>query len=195
MLESSGTASHDTGGPLVSDRTAVGLPWLVRLRWGAVVGQLVAIAVVHYGIGVPLPLARLLPLVALIALTNVGLGYGLTAGSRPSATACGAVLVLDTLVLTGLLQATGGPLNPFSIFYIVHITLAAVVLGAAWTWTVTGLSIACFGALFFSFSSTDAALHVHGGGALTTHLQGMWIAFVLTAVLTAYFVVRLSAAI
>jgi two-component system, sensor histidine kinase RegB len=37
--------------------------------------------------------------------------------------------------------------------------------------------------------------HIHGDGALSLHLWGMLVAFVVAAVLTAYFVVRLSAAI
>ena len=181
---------------MVSDRTEVGLPWLVGLRWWAALGQTVVILVVHFGLGVELPLVRVLALVAVTALTNAGLARAEAGGAWRSRTVCGAVLLLDTLVLTGLLHATGGPLNPFSIFYIVHITLAAVVLGAGWTWTVTGLSVTCFGALFLAFSPmVGVDGHVHGGGALSTHLQGMWFAFVLTAALTAFFVVRLSAAI
>ena len=180
----------------VSDRTEVGLPWLVGLRWWAALGQGAIILLVHFGLGVALPLARVLPLVAVTAITNTGLARAAVGGPWRSRAGCGVVLVLDILVLTGLLHATGGPLNPFSIFYIVHITLAAVVLGAAWTWTVTGLSVACFGGLFLAYSPTVGSdFHVHGGMAMTTHLQGMWFAFVLTAALTASFVVRLSAAI
>ena len=45
-------------------RAELGLPWLVRLRWGAVAGQLLTIAVARVGLDVELPLARVLPIVA-----------------------------------------------------------------------------------------------------------------------------------
>lgn len=180
-----------------SDRTEVAVQWLVGLRWGAVLGQIAVIAVVHFGLGTPLPLARLLSLVGITAITNAALAVANAGGAWRSPTACGVVLLIDVAMLTGMLHATGGPLNPFSIFYIVHITLAAAVLGAGWTWTVTALSVACFGGLFWLYDPSVGmeAHHMHGDGALSSHLRGMWIAFLLTASLTAYFVVRLSAAL
>ena len=56
----------------------------------------------------------------------------------------GALLSLDTVVLTGLLALTGGASNPFSILYLVHIALAAVVLGRGWTWSLTALAVVCY---------------------------------------------------
>ncbi len=49
-------------------------------------------------------------------------------------------LILASLVLTALLRLTGGPSNPFSVLYLVYIDLAAVTLGAAWTWSLALLS-------------------------------------------------------
>jgi hypothetical protein len=49
----------------------INMSWLVRLRWGAIFGQLVTIGVVHAAMGIQLPLTPLLGLVALEALTNV----------------------------------------------------------------------------------------------------------------------------
>ncbi|HXJ35974.1 MAG TPA: ATP-binding protein [Candidatus Eisenbacteria bacterium] len=179
----------------VTDRTAVGLPWLTRLRWGAAAGQLAAVAVVHQ-FAEPMPLARVLSIIAAGAASNLALAVWLARGHVATRPLCGAVLALDTVLLTGLLQATGGPLNPFSILYLVHITLAAVVLGAAWTWALAGLAVACYGALFLAVPfPAIAPMHAHDGGMLSLHLQGMWIAFMLAAALTAYFVVQLSAAI
>jgi two-component system sensor histidine kinase RegB len=104
------------------------------------------------------------------------------------------VLAFDTLILTGLLHASGGPFNPFSVLFLVYIMLAAVVLGAAWTWSLAGLSVACYVSLFV-LPVRGAFPHVHDEGALSLHLWGMLVAFVVAALLTAYFVVRLSAAI
>lgn len=175
-------------------RAAISLPWLTRLRWGGVAGQLVTVAVGHWTLGLALPFAPVLALIGIAVASNVALGRWLRAGGSASPLLCGAVLVLDTLLLTGLLHASGGPFNPFSVLYLVYIMLAAVVLGAAWTWSLAGLSVACYVSLFL-LPVRGPVAHLHADGALSLHLWGMLVAFVVAALLTAYFVVRLSAAI
>ena len=49
----------------------INLSWLIKLRWGAICGQLVTIAVVHRLLGVALPLAALLGIVAVEVASNV----------------------------------------------------------------------------------------------------------------------------
>lgn len=169
----------------------ISLNWLTRLRWGAVAGQLATIAAAQAIFG-GLPVGRLLAYVAVLAGTNLVLALR-RAPIAPPRLVCGAVLALDTLLLSGLLHAAGGAYNPFTVIYLVHIALAAVVLGPRWTWFLAALSVACFGALFLSPSPLGHT--AHGGPDLRIHLQGMWIAFAVAAGLTAYFVVKLSAAI
>jgi two-component system, sensor histidine kinase RegB len=176
----------------VGDRADISLEWLVRLRWGAVLGQLATLGVARTLLGAELPLARLLLIVAALAISNAALAALRTRTSSPAAL-CGAALTLDTLLLSGLLHATGGPYNPFGVLYLVHITLAAVVLGARWTWFLAALSVGCYGLLFFTHLPVE---HLdHGGPEMSLHLQGMWVAFTVAALLTASFVVKLSSAL
>ena len=63
--------------------------------------------------------------------------------------ALGIALVCDLLSLTAILALSGGPANPFSLLYLVQITLSAIVLSKAWTWSLGTLSVAGFGFLFF----------------------------------------------
>ena len=49
------------------------------IRWVAVIGQLFTILFVHFSLGIDLPLAALLPAVALSALINLVLSLGLKA--------------------------------------------------------------------------------------------------------------------
>src|SRR5262245_48693445 len=175
-------------------RAAVSLPWLTRLRWGGVAGQLLTVAVGHWTLGLTLPVLPVLAMIGICVLTNLALVRWLHAGGSAGPALCGGVLALDTVVLTALLHASGGPFNPFSVLYLVYIMLAAVVLGAAWTWSLAGLSVLCYVSLFL-LPAPGGFPHAHGDGALSLHLWGMLVAFVVAAVLTAYFVVRLSAAI
>jgi two-component system, sensor histidine kinase RegB len=168
-------------------KARISLDWLVRLRWGAAAGQVLTILVAQGLLGARLPLARMFGFVAVLAVSNLALTVVRRNTPRPR-TLCGMALTLDTLVLSGLLHASGGAYNPFSVLYLVHITLAAVVLGARWTWFLAGLSVSCFGLLFL----TQGAGHAGHASGLDQHLRGMWVAFALAAALTAYFVVKLS---
>lgn len=182
-------------GPRAQDaRAALSLPWLTRLRWGGVAAQLMTVAVGHWTLGLDVPLAPVLAMIGVSILTNVALVRWLRGGGAADPALCGGVLALDTLILTGLLHASGGPFNPFSVLYLVSIMLSAVVLGAGWTWSLAGLSVACYVSLFL-LPARGAFPHIHDEGALSLHLWGMLVAFVVAALLTAYFVVRLSAAI
>jgi two-component system, sensor histidine kinase RegB len=175
-------------------RAAVGLPWLTRLRWGAVAGQLATILVVRFVLGLPVPVIPLVALVAVTASTNLAaMGWLRRRGADDRL--AGGLLALDTVLLTAMLHLTGGPLNPFSILYLVHITLAAVILGARWTYLLAALAVVCYRVLFFASVPLDPAAGHHEGAGLSLHLQGMWWAFCVATGLTAYFVVKLSRAI
>jgi two-component system sensor histidine kinase RegB len=174
-------------------RADVSLPWLVRLRWGVVAADVLTVVVGAVTLGPAMPWAPALAPIAVAVALNAWLARRPDRAGPPWL--CGMVLALDTLLLTLLLHATGGPMNPFSVLYLVHVTLAAVVLGARWTWLLAALSVAGYGALF-ALPGAEAAHASHlVGGAMALHLQTMLLAFAVAAALTAYVVVQLSAAI
>jgi two-component system sensor histidine kinase RegB len=170
------------------------LPWLVRLRWLGVLGQAVAVAMAERVFQLGFSTALLGWLVVLAAASNVALS--MLARPLPakwsSATLMGAVLTFDTLLLTALLAASGGPMNPFTVFYLVNITLSAVVLSSRWTLLVAVLSCLGFGALFLLPGDVHA---LHGPGRMAAHLQGMWVAFGLATLLITFFVRKVTQAI
>src|SRR4051794_33854447 len=85
--------------------THTNLAWLLRLRWGAIGGQLLAILVVRFGMAPPLPLSPLLGLVGVEILSN--LAWTLRPPGRPVPSwALGAIMALDVLLLSGLLFLT-----------------------------------------------------------------------------------------
>lgn len=171
------------------------LPWLVRLRWLGVLGQAVAVVMAERVFQLGFSTALLGSFVALAAASNLALGalaHGLSA-RWSSASVMGGVMTFDTLLLTALLAASGGPMNPFTVFYLVNITLSAVVLGSRWTLLVAALSFLGFGALFL-LPGDAHALH-HGPQRMGAHLQGMWVAFGLATLLITFFVRKVTDAI
>lgn len=180
-----GHRSADTGG---DSEIQLGFSWLLKLRWGAVGGWLLALLLVRVLLSLALPYMTLLGLIALTALSNALLTWTHPGSSRWQLP---VVLAVDVAVLTGMLAVSGGASNPFTIFFLVHVALAALLLEAAAAWAVASLTAVAFLALFFLPS--EHALHEHAPGS--SHLIGMWIAYVLAAGFIAHFVGRVSRAI
>ena len=141
----------------VEHRDGINLSWLVKLRWAAMAGQSVTIAVVYEGMGIALPLAPLLGLMAISLATNVIAFVWTARGRRVASWAIPALMIFDTLLLTALLYLTGGPFNPFSFVYLVQIALATVVLSPRSTWTLVLLSLACSAFLFVGYEELPLA--------------------------------------
>ncbi|MEL7239403.1 MAG: hypothetical protein AAGK78_11115, partial [Planctomycetota bacterium] len=109
----------------------------------------------------------------------------------------GALAVLDTVILTAWLSLNGGPANPFSVLYLIYVTVAAIGTNARWTWATVAASSAGFAFVFQSSLPWPAALGgQHGSGhSFDIHLQGMWFAQTVTACVIALFVRRLAEAL
>lgn len=179
----------------VATAPKIGLAWLVRLRWLAISGQIAITALSVLGLKVSLPLLLVATLISITALSNLGLTLWLRT-REPSSQALFAVLVLDVVTLTGLLLSAGGAANPFSVFYLVHVALSALLLAPYRAWLVTSLTSLAFGSLFVLPSHTidPHAMHMHHG-ASTMHLQGMWLAYSLAAGFVVHFVSRVASAL
>lgn len=163
---------------------------LVRLRWGAVAGEAFSLLVAQYTFRADLPLAPALALVGLMAATNVALALAVR-GRRLRAPECAAVLAFDVLQLTALLALVGGASNPFSILYLVQISMAALILGPRWTWSLAALAASAYATLFVLVPA-PVMMHDHTGEGFASHLRVMWVAFTAAAALITYFVARLS---
>jgi two-component system sensor histidine kinase RegB len=175
-------------------RSDVGLSWLVTIRWASISAQVAAIVVGELVLGLAVPLASLSLLAGVFVASNAVLTFRMRRGAPLALAAAGALLCADTIALAWILAHTGGPLNPLSIFFLVHIVMAALVLGQAWAWGVTALCAGSYAALFLATSPELAAAQaMHPEFA--KHFRGMWWAFAATALLIALFVTRLSRAI
>jgi len=172
---------------------SLALPWIVKLRYGVLIGQALLILLTHFVFGVALPIAWCAIPLAVTAASNIWLQRVTDLSCvRP---ALGSILALDTLCLTALLALSGGPANPFTLLYLVYITLSTVVLSKAWTWALGILAFISFGSLFpvhMHVSIFEAHHHVEG---FDQHLIGMWMAFAATALLITVFIGKVSEAL
>lgn len=180
-------------GTALPDVHWINVQWLLRLRWGAALGQCVVIAITQWGLGIPLPLTWLAAVLGFELLSN---GLFIVWFRRPRAVSegfVGALVALDMGLLTALLVLTGGPLNPFNFLYLVHLALAAVVLRPLWTWSLTAIAAVLFGLLFVV--PGPEVLAAARPGLMRWHMPGMWIAFAVASVFTVYFLHRVNSAL
>jgi two-component system sensor histidine kinase RegB len=180
-----------------ADAQVINLWWLVRLRWVAICGQVLIILGVDALLGIRLPLIPLFSIVGFEALSNALCALWARQAEHVTDARLAALLAVDVALLTALLYLTGGPVNPFTFLYMVHITLAAVTLRPRHTWGLTGLALFGFGMLFWlpawdaSAAGAMATHHDH----MRMHLEGMFVAFAAAAILIVYFVQRVTDAL
>lgn len=163
------------------------LRWLCHLRWLAVIGQTLAIALGYLILQLPLPLIPLGAWVGgAIGLNLLLWGYLFSAKSPPRVL-IPLTLIADVLLLTGMLASAGGASNPFCVFYLIHVAMAVVVARPAWSWAVLVITLMCYAAMFL----VSDALFVESGLPSWVLRAGAWLSLALTAVVITYFVGRL----
>ena len=167
-----------------------GLKTIINLRWFSIIAQSLLIGISIYYWKVEIPLQSINLLITSLVLTNIFVPFLKYSSTNTS----GALIVFDLIILSVMLHLTGGPANPFSVFYLVYVMLAAIITNIAWTWSTVLISSIGFACLFWFDESGDLhAMHMHHGSAtFSLHLQGMWLAYTLSAILIASFVSRLS---
>jgi two-component system sensor histidine kinase RegB len=180
------------------ERGRLNLSWLVQLHWWAILGQILIIAGAELFTEIELPMAQLVLIILAEAAGNVALG-AIVARVRVTDGLIVLVMLLDAVVLTVILDRTGGAINPFSTLYLVNVGLAAVLLPQRWAWTLMFASLAAYASLFVHDTFYHLGHHVtlHGTPMeqMAAHLRGGWVAFSLAAFFTVYFVQRVASAL
>ncbi|TWT85224.1 Sensor histidine kinase RegB [Posidoniimonas polymericola] len=153
-MEPGGELSHSD-----AERLAINAAWLAKLRWVAVAGQLATILIAAGPLGVKLPFWPLLGMAALTAGTNA-VFWAWTRRRRLAMhvvrpyewhALLGGLMVLDLFVLTVMLELTGGPTNPFVIFYFVNLALGGILLPARWAWLLVLMATAAFATISYTY--------------------------------------------
>jgi two-component system sensor histidine kinase RegB len=120
---------------------------LVLIRWVAVGGQAVALGVVHFGFGFPLPISLCGAVIAASVLSNIALAV-----TRPNATQLSGrhgafYLGFDILQLALLLYLTGGLQNPFAMLMLAPVAIAAIALSRRAAIALCLLAVLCIAGL------------------------------------------------
>ncbi|KRA76510.1 histidine kinase [Lysobacter sp. Root667] len=174
------------------DRTGLrNMQQLIQLRWIAVVGQVVTIFVVHYGIGIALPLGTMCAVLAALAAFNLGSQQWWKRRAHVSNLALLVGLLVDVVSLSIQLYLSGGITNPFVFLYLLQVALGTVLLRSPANWILAAAAGVCFTAL----AVLPTPLHIAadpGNGLADHYVQGLLICFLLVAALLVVFITRIG---
>jgi len=181
----------------------IAFAWLLHLRWGAVAAQVLLVLIALFFLEISLPYRIIFGILAFEIITNLLFAFLKKKDLALADQLFALVMFLDTALLTGLIYYSGGPMNPFTFLYLVHITLGAILMPPGWSWGLAFFTTGCYATLFFLPAEGGASQACHPQpGMLATlsdplkiHLQGMWIAFAVTAFFIVFFVSRIQLAL
>lgn len=170
----------------------VNLGHLFWLRCLAIIGQLVTIAVVERFFGVHLPLPAMLAIIGLEVIFNALTWFRVSSARAETDLELLGQLWVDLGALSGLLFLSGGTTNPFVSLYLPSLAIAAAVLPWRHMIWLAIFAMCCYVALGFD----SVPLNMDNPANLFDYYRaGMWVNFMVSVGLIAWFVARMSTAL
>ncbi|MEW5755827.1 MAG: ATP-binding protein [Pseudomonadota bacterium] len=164
---------------------------LFMLRNVTLLALLAAMLVVQTMLEIPLPWLLIAFPLLILALINLHTWRRLLTAQELSRAEFFTQIILDTLCLTALLYFTGGSTNPFVVLLMLPLIITAAALDERYTWTMAALTVGSYSLLSMFYWPLQFHAH-HHDAEFSLHLTGMWIGFVFSALVVAFFVVRIS---
>ncbi len=167
--------------------------WFNKLRWAATGTTLAATLVAGVWARFPLPVGPLLVTVGLLAVLNAA--YTIRNRRVPPADIRAEIRLLkqqmtgDLILLTVILNLTGGVENPLLYVYVIHVIIAALLFKGRETYTIAWLAIALFTAeVAGEYLHLLPHHHLLGASELTHELP-----FIVITLVSFWFVLLFSA--
>ena len=164
----------------------------VILRWWLLAAVTLAVLSAPTLLDIALPQAPMFGVLALMAFFNGYVQWRAVDDEPVSASELFGQLCVDLVALAILLYLSGGAANPLISFLLVPVAMAALSLPGALTAAVALLAIGFYSLLMWQFLPLPVA---DAARATRLHLGGMWLTFVVSATMIAWFVARMTASI
>ncbi len=174
-----------------NEEGVIWLGWIIRLRWVAIVAQLVTVSLTYRLLDSP---GTTLPILGGV-MGGLALANGLATRAAPRIRpfpreALLAHLSLDVVALTAFFGLAGGQDNPFTALYLIHVAMGALMLPARLAVALSGLVLACYVLILSVHLPLHLDRHLLTEAALT-HL-GRLISFAITVISVTGFVTGLT---
>lgn len=190
------------------------LPRLVALRRISVLAQGLVLLLAVGWLQMPLAVLPMIAATVALALFNLFTQWRLQRPRPVGDDELLAQLLVDVAVLGFLLYFAGGSANPFVSLFLVPITIAATALPARHAWLMASSTTLVYSVLMFwnlplpppqgQMAELDTLLarasgvapeHAGHASGFALHVLGMWLNFVVSAVVVALFLTRMAAAL
>lgn len=187
---------------------------LVALRRVEVLTQAVVLILAVAWLKIPLDIVPMAGIIALLAAINLATQWRLDNGGLVTDGEVFAQLAVDVGILGLLLYFAGGSANPFVSLFLIPPTIAAATLPARQAWAMAGMTLAAYTFLMFwnlplpapqgDLAQLDALLaratgtapeHAGHMSGFALHVLGMWLNFVISVSVVAFFLTRMAAAL
>lgn len=187
---------------------------LVALRRVEVVTQALVLILAVVWLKIPLDVAPMAGIIALLAAINLATQWRLDNGGVVTDSELFTQLAVDVGILGLLLYFAGGSANPFVSLFLIPPTIAAATLPARHAWSMAGITLAAYTFLMFwnlplpppqgELAQLDALLaratgtapeHAGHMSGFALHVIGMWLNFVISVSIVAFFLTRMASAL
>jgi len=152
---------------------------LIYLRYLAVAGGMLALVVANAMMDLGAARSPLIVTLVVLLAINVAAHRWMRRREDDAPALIAVQLGVDVLALTVVLHFSGGPGNPFASLYLVPVAVAAATLRLRYAVPIGVLAALMYTALL--------GKHRHlmglGGDGFATHVTGMWIDFLISAVI------------
>ena len=205
----------DQGSPqMLRQGKANPLPRLLALRRIEVLTQTTVLFLAVAWLKIPLPVVPMTVVIVVLAAINLASRWRVEHGGPVSAGEVFFHLTIDVGALAWQLYFAGGSANPFVSLFLLPPTLAAALLPARHAWGMAGITLLVYTFLMFwnlplpppqgNLAEWDALLARAAGGAgehaahasgFALHVVGMWLNFVISTGVVAFFLTRMAAAL
>lgn len=177
----------------INSTTTSTLRILFWFRTLAIGGQIATTILAMALFSFPLNLPGITAVIGVLILVNIYTWFRSTSTEDHRPVEIFIQLLIDIAALTGLFYFAGGATNPFISMYLLPVAIGAVLLSQSWVWILAAISVGVYSYLMLIFPNSH--MHHGGGESFNLHVFGMWISFLISAGVIAYFVTKMRTAL
>ncbi len=183
-------------GTLISSLTQITQARLINLRWLSVLAMLAAALISPNILGSASLMPRLLAFATFIAAINacLHLAQVFNSGSSEGLPMFSPLIQLffDLTSWGSYIYLSGGASNPLISIFLPLVAIGAIVLGRAQAWLLGATAILTYSFLWryhqpLAIADSQTATHLH--------LLGMWLVFVVSAIVVIWFILQMTRAV
>ena len=165
---------------------------LLLLRSALLMALGTAVAIAELYLSIALPWHAIAAVLIALGLVSLAVWFSLRRSRTVEPGEFFVHLLTDVGGLSVLLYLSGGSANPFVTLYLVPLVIAAIALPAAYVWAMALVAVSCYALLFYLYLPVPELHVAHNFGL---HLFGMWVNFLVSALIIAWLVARMAHAI